>query len=68
MSELITKDVYQEDELRQTMTEIAKGFADGEIEKSEFEKAKRNLARLAQRRIVDRNGHSRIVWVKVGSR
>ena len=59
-------DIVLEDDAKSAFeTNLYKAMDDHSIEPEDIEKAKRDLSRLAQRKITDRNGHSRIVWVKV---
>lgn len=58
-------EMYSIESIKLFKTNLNKAFNSREISDEEFEKAMKDLSRLAMRQIIDKNGHKKIVYVKV---
>jgi hypothetical protein len=58
-------EVYSEKSIENFYNDLSKAWIDGNISLDEFEKGKKDLSRLAMRQIIDKNGHKKVVYVKV---
>lgn len=59
------QEVYSAESIKNYIKDLQKSFNNNDITLDEFEKGKKDLSRLAMRRMVDKNGHQRLVYVKV---
>lgn len=65
--EEITKgaEVFTPEMIKLYKNDLTKSFNNKQISAEEFEKAIKDLSRLAMRQIIDKNGHKKTVYVKV---
>ena len=64
--EIIVYDqVFSVEDVNRFQDDLTKAFQANQITADELEKAKKDLSRLAMRQVFDKNGHKRVVYVKV---
>lgn len=64
--EIIVYDqVFSLEDVNRFQNDLNKAFQANQITADELEKAKKDLSRLAMRQVFDKNGHKRVVYVKV---
>lgn len=59
------QEVYTVESLKLFRNDLKKAIDNRQISQEDFEKAMKDLSRLAMRQIIDKNGHKKVVYVKV---